>query len=238
MAIKTNDRLAANCGASHLTFLIDRENHRQMRMAVQDDRRLGRVEDARCMHLVEHVFILVVRGAVTEKKSVMFQRSQGQLLQESAIGSAEMFARPLRSEPRGVIKAVPLLEACRNPIMIPANVELGSLEGAHRVDDLIGLGAIADEVSEADDAVEFLSTDVAENGAEGLRVRVKIADDKRSHDVLQSILRREAPKDLVALAQARCRSFRLASLGVRINCSRCSSHPFLRQLQKNTLHDR
>ena len=80
--------------------------------------------------------------------------------------------------------------------MIAADEDLAALETAHPVDDLIRMRTVADEITEAEDGVELLAPDSRENGAERLLVRVKVAEDQRSHRPLLSVSRRAFSRTL------------------------------------------
>src|SRR5207248_11251349 len=89
----------------------------------------------------------------------------------------------------GGIETVTLSQSHRHAIVIASDVYLPPPECAHRVEDLIGLRAIANEVAEADDAGEFLAPDVAHHGPQRFSVRGQGADDERPQDDLRVRLR-------------------------------------------------
>ncbi len=135
---------------------------------------------------MKYVLVLVVGRAVAKEELVALDGPQRQFLQEAPIRRAEMLARPLSGDLRGVIECALLVDSGGEAIVIASNVEFFRFERAHRVDDLIRLGAIPDKVAEADDAVEFLAADVTQHRAQRLRVRMEIADHKRPHEVLRA----------------------------------------------------
>jgi len=150
-------------------------------MAEEDDRRGKEREDLRCVMHVEHVFVFVVRRAVTQKNALMHHGADGEIAQKPAVGRTEMLSRPERRGLCRLIEAVRIVETRRDAIVIAANVDLAAAQRAHRVEDLIRLRAVADEIAETDDCVELLPAHPLKHDAEGLRIRMEIADDERSH---------------------------------------------------------
>ena len=92
-----------------------------------------------------------------------------------------MIARPERGVLGHVVESDAVFETGRDAIVIAADVELSRAHRAHRVEHLIRLRAVADEIAEADDVIVFLPADAIHHGAQRLCVRMQIADDERSH---------------------------------------------------------
>src|SRR2546426_8934110 len=97
-----------------------------------------------------------------------------------------MFLRPFGSNFRRRVESASLSEADSDAIMIAANVELFCFECPHRIDDLIRLSAISNEIAEANDGVEFLAANMTQDRSQRFGVRVQIAHHQRPHDVLRA----------------------------------------------------
>ena len=97
-----------------------------------------------------------------------------------------MRLRPERGLFGGSIESLGSINPCSDAIMIAANVEFFCFECPHRIDDLIRLSTISNEVTEANDGVEFLAANVTQDRSQRFGVRVQIADDQRSQDVLRA----------------------------------------------------
>src|SRR5216683_6842764 len=113
-----------------------------MGMAIEHDRRGGRLEDVRGVNFVEHVLVFILRRTMAENESIMLDRPEGKLLEKTAIRRTEMFARPVGSRLRGGIESVALFEISHVAIVIASNVQLGRFERSHGVEDLIRLRAV------------------------------------------------------------------------------------------------
>src|SRR5207237_9191860 len=96
-----------------------------------------------------------------------------------------MIACPERGVLRGVVESLAVFDARGDAVVIAANVELRRAKGAHHIEHLIRLRAVADEVAEADDVVELFAADALGHRAQRFGVRVQIADDERSHETLR-----------------------------------------------------
>src|SRR5207245_5896077 len=121
-----------------------------------------------------------------EQDAVALERTQRQIQEEPAIRRAEVFGRPESCLQRHVVEPFAIFQTRGDAIVIAADVQLPALHGAHGVEDLIRLCAVADEVAETDDAIELLAAYPPENGAQRFRVGVKIADDKGPHQCLRA----------------------------------------------------
>ena len=150
-------------------------------MTVQDHVAAMQREHLRGMRFVEDVLVFVMRRAVTDDDAVVGERSERKVLEEIAIGRAEMIARPQRRLLRDVVESDAFVDSGSDAIVITADVQLARAHRAHHIEHLIRLRAVPDEVAEADDAIVLFAAHALHNGAQCVGVGVKIADDERSH---------------------------------------------------------
>src|SRR5436305_3588944 len=92
-----------------------------------------------------------------------------------------VIARPEGGVLGGVVEALAVIGAGGHAVVIAADVELRAVHLAHDIEDLVRLRAVADEVAEADDLLVLLAADAVHHRAQGLDVRVEIADDEGPH---------------------------------------------------------
>src|SRR5207244_1114727 len=97
-----------------------------------------------------------------------------------------MIARPERGELRRVVELLRILVTGDDAVVIAADVELPRLPVAHGVEDLVGLRAVADEVAQADHAMDLLAPHAVDHRTQRLGVGVEVADDERSHPLLRA----------------------------------------------------
>src|SRR5438270_6132624 len=150
-------------------------------MAVKDEGRSAGGENVAGVAFVKNVLVLIVRRAVAEQDVFALDRPEGELGEEMAVAGGEVIARPERGGFRGVVETFGVVEAGGDAVVIAADVELRRLHRAHRVEDLVRLRAVADEIAETNDLIELLAADAVHDRAQGLGVRMQIADDERAH---------------------------------------------------------
>src|SRR3954454_1574885 len=181
IAVEADDDVAADGHAVNAFIAIDREDHRQMRVTVEDEGGRGLGENLARVAFVENVLVLIVRRAMTEKDVLALDGAEREPGKKMAVARGEVIARPERGGFRGGVEAFGVVESGRDAVVIAADVELRRLHRAHRVEDLVRLRAVADKIAEADDLIELLAAHAVHHHAQGLRVRMKVADDERSH---------------------------------------------------------
>src|SRR5437868_14095573 len=94
------------------------KNRGKMRVTVQDHVAAMQREHLRGMRFVEDVLVFVMRRAVTDDDAVVGERSERKVLEEIAIGRAEMIARPQRRLLRDVVESDAFVDSGGDAIVI------------------------------------------------------------------------------------------------------------------------
>ena len=122
----------------------------------------------------EDVLVAVARRAVCEEDPVLEEPIVGELFEESDVGGGQ--------DPPGVVDGIgsggsDLLGGLAEGVAVVVALDAVDGEPVEVGDDLVGAGAVADEVAHAQVGGDALLGDLREDGSQRSEVRVDVGDD-------------------------------------------------------------
>src|SRR4029078_6644582 len=100
------------------------------------------------------------------------------LSQGAQVGGCQPLASPARRLQRGGVEVGAVLGAGHHLVVGAAHLQDLASKVAHRLDDLVGPGAVADEVAEHEGALETLAAQLAQHGVESVAVAVHVGENQ------------------------------------------------------------
>ena len=150
----------------------------QMRVSKEGNAGLHITEDVARVIGRHKVLVLIERRAVNQVEIIHRHRTGGQVAQIIKVHRSELRHRPDACDACHWVEPFEILKSGAGAVVIAAND--GVEVGARPVNDRVRIGAVADQVAAADDAVVPIAG-IRENGFEGFPIAVKIADDEVAH---------------------------------------------------------
>ena len=150
-------------------------------MAEQAESPCGRLRGVVCLALIEDVHVFVERCAVTDLDLLVNrERTLGHGAEEVAMGRQQDRCRPVDRLSGNLIESFGAFQAGRDLVMIAPN-DRGVRDGANALGDLIRVGAVPDEISEHQHAVNRRGRTCRQYGLQRLKVSMHVAEDQVSH---------------------------------------------------------
>ena len=135
------------------------------------------------IEICHDVQILIERRAVTDLDAFIDDhRSDWELAQILEGGFRERFSRPASGRSRDRIEVFGVIEAGRYLIVIAAH-RGHRLQRLHAIDDSVGIGAVAYEISEHEHRIVFLRSGRQEHRFECFEVAVNVAENQVTHAI-------------------------------------------------------
>ncbi len=131
--------------------------------------------------LAEDVEILVERGAVADGEEVLDRlRALRQGVQEVVAGLGHGLARPADGGGGDGVERLDRIVLGDGLVVVAAD-DGQRLQAPDDTDDLVGRGAVADQVAQADVVVDAALVGQLQDGGQGFQVAVDVAEDQNPH---------------------------------------------------------
>ncbi len=166
--------------AEQSLYSVSMAKERPLQMSVSEERNIA-IQiwgDLRHILLRGHVFIFIQRGPMQNLKAVDPLRALHQFSQILGVFRLNDGLGPQGRKARHGVEPLQILQAGASLVVISADDAVDIF--SNPLDHLVGIGAIADQIAAADNAVE-VRAGARQHGAERFPIGVNVAEDQIAH---------------------------------------------------------